>query len=78
MSGLLSGSLMVYYNEGHFFGCATLLIEASIAFHSLPIILKEIQLYRRNMAMEIHQIYLHLSGYILPLLGVYCIALSYL
>ena len=77
MSGLLSGTLMVYYNQGHFFGCAALLIEASIAFRSLSIILKEIQLEGTWLWRFMKYISIYLDIYC-PLLGVYCIALSYL
>ena len=70
----LSATLIVYFNQGHFIGCVSLLVSVPIALRSLSRIFKEIQPNRvyAIYTIQLASIYMNIYS---SLLGVYCLSL---
>ena len=73
---LIGASLLLYYNQAHFFGLVGLLVEGVAIFRSLSWILNEVGLRNTILWKCVQHTAIHLYSYC-PLLGFYCLILSY-
>ena len=73
---LIGASLLLYYNQAHFLGLVGLLIEGVAVFRSLSWILNEVGLRHTILWKCVQHTAIHLYSYC-PLLGFYCLILSY-
>ena len=73
----LTGScLLLYYDQAHFFGLIAIAVEGVSVFKSITWMLKHLGLSRTWLGRLFQHTAIHLCHYC-PLLGVYCLVLSY-
>lgn len=71
---ILGSTLMLYYDQGHFLGCMTVLTEVPIAFRCLVIVLKDIRV--SSIGSHLFSLVSICLDIYCPLMGAYCIVLT--